>query len=123
MEAINVLSGFIETVATVVKKTAPVVQDTTEVADFAKCVAIVSSTFQVIALCAKLADMMEMKRGVDAWPRIRAQADELRREIVESMVPILHPDGRVDVRLVKNVFQVQQELVDILIEVEREMMR
>lgn len=39
------------------------------------------------------------------------------------MVPVLHPDGQVDERLVKNVFQVQQEVVDILIVVEEELMR
>lgn len=58
MKAINVLSGFIKTVATVVKKAAPLVQDASvEVADFAKCVTIVSSTFQGVALSAMLADI------------------------------------------------------------------
>lgn len=82
------LSGFVETVATVVKKTNPLVQDTAkEIADFAKCITIVSSAFQDVSLCAKLADMgMEMKRGVEAWPRIQEQVENLRREIVDSMV-------------------------------------
>lgn len=46
----------------------------TNAADFANCTTIFSSVFQVAALCAKLADMeMEVKRGVEAWPRNRVQ--------------------------------------------------
>lgn len=52
----------------VVVSAAPLVQDTAEeVADFPKCVNIVSSAFSVLALCAKLADVgMEVKHGADA---------------------------------------------------------
>lgn len=65
---------------------------------------------------------MELKREIDEWPRIRNQVDELRQEIVKSMVLVLYPDGHVDGRLVRSVLQVQQDLVDILVVVEEEMM-
>lgn len=78
VEGIYVLSGFIQAVATVAKKSAPLIQDTAQdVADVAKCITIGSSAFQVVAFCAKLADKgMEVKRGVNMWPRIREQVDE-----------------------------------------------
>lgn len=101
------LSGFVETVATFLKKTTSLVQNAAEeVADFGKCVIIVSSAFQVCVLCAKLADMgMEMKRRVDAWSRIQTQVEKLRRAIVESMELVLHPDRKVNDRLVENVLR------------------
>ena len=124
-EGLNVLSGFVETVATVVKKSVPIAKDVAEeVADLAKCVTVVSSALQVVVICASLAEMgMEMKRAKGEWPCIHGTVEDLREEIVKSMIPILHPDGQVKERLVKNVFEVQQELVDVLVDVENEMMR
>ena len=124
-EGLDLLCGFVETVATVVKKSVPVAKDVAEeVADFAKCVTVVSSALQVVVICATLAEMgTEMKRGTIEWPRIRNRVGNLRGAIVKCMVPMLHPDGDVDELLVKNVFKVQQELVDVLEDVEKEMMR
>ena len=65
---------------------------------------------------------MGMKRAESEWPRINAIVEDLRGAIVESIIPILHPDGQVDELLVKNVFEVQQALVDVLVEVENGMM-
>ena len=54
-EGLNFLSGFVETVAAVVKKSVPVAKDVAEgVADFAKCINVVSSALQVVAMCATL---------------------------------------------------------------------
>ena len=124
-EGLNLLSGIVETASTVVKKSVPLAKDVAEeVADFAKCVTIVSSALQVVVMCASLAEMgIEMKRGTVEWPRIRARVKDLHGAIVKSMIPVLHPEGHVDELLVKNVFEVQQELVDVLADVEKEMMR
>ena len=124
-EGVNFLCGYVETVATVVKKSVPVAKDVAEeVADFAKCVSIVGSAVQVVVMCATLAEMgMEMKRGKVEWPRIRSRVKHLHGVVLECMSHVLHPDGDVDELLVKNVFKVQQELFDMLGEVEEEMMR
>ena len=55
--------------------------------------------------------------------RIQSRIKHLYGVVVEYMNHMLHPDGHVDELLVKNVFKVQQELVDVLGEVEEEMMR
>ena len=65
---------------------------------------------------------MEMKRGTVEWPRIRGRVENLRGA-VKCMGPMLHPDGDVDEMLVKKVPKVQQELVEVLEDVEKEMMR
>ena len=121
---VKILSGFVETVATGLKKNVPIVKDVDqEVADFAKCITVVNSTLQVVVICASLAEMgMEMNRAKGEWSRIHATVEDLRREIVKSMIPILHPDGQVNELLMKNVFEVQQEVVDVLIDVENELM-
>ena len=96
-----------------------------EVADFAECVTVVSSALQVVVVvvCASLAETrMEMKPAEVEWPRIYTTVEDLRGAILERMIPILHPDGQVNELLVKNVFEVQQALVDALVDMEKGMM-
>lgn len=51
MEGLNVFSGFVEAVARVVEKSAPVLKYAAKnLADLAKCGTILKSTFQVVAL-------------------------------------------------------------------------
>ena len=65
----------------------------------------------------------EMKRGIKEWPNIHARVLKFCEAIVERTTPILHPDGFVDELLVKNMFEVQKELVDVVADVEGELMR
>ena len=122
---LDLLCGFVETVATVVKKNVPVVKDVAEeVADFAKCITVVSSALQVVMMCSILAEMgMEMKRGTAEWPRIHGRVENLPGTVVKCIGPMLHPDGNVDELLVRDVFKLHQELVDVLEDVEKELMR
>ena len=124
-EGLDLMCGFVETVATVVKKSVPVVKDVAEeVADFAKCITVVGSALQVVVMCGTLAEMgMEMKRGTVEWPRIHGRVENLRGAVVKCMGPMLHPEGDVNETLVKRVFKLQQKLVDVLENVEKEMMR
>ena len=49
----NLLCGFVETVASVMKRCMPVAKDVAkEIADIAKCVPVVSSVLQVVVMCA-----------------------------------------------------------------------
>ena len=68
-EGLNLLSGFVETVATVVKMCLPVAKDfPEEVVDFAKCVPVVNPALQVVVMWASLAEMgMEMKCARVEW--------------------------------------------------------
>ena len=63
VEGLNLLSGFVETVDTVVITCLPVATDfAEEVVDFAKCVPVVNSALQVVVMCAWLAETgMEIK--------------------------------------------------------------
>ena len=110
--AVKVLSGFVETVGTVVKKNVPIVEDVVEeVADFAECVTVVSSALQLVVVCASLVETgMEMKRAESEWPRTNATVEDLSGAIVESMIPILHPDGQVNELLVKNCSKCNKHL-------------
>ena len=105
------LSGFVETVATVVKRRLSVAKDfAEEFTDFTKCVPVVNSALQVVVMCASLTEMgMEMKCAKVAWPPIYARLEALPGAIVKSMIPVLRTDRQVDELLVKNVFKVQQE--------------
>ena len=124
-ERVNLFCGYVETIATIIKKSVPAAKDMAEeVADYAKCVSVVGSALQVVVMCATLAEMgMEMKRGKVEWPRIQSRVKHLHRVVLDCMSHVLHPDGHVDELLVKSIFKVQQELVDVLGEVEEEMMR
>ena len=126
-EAVNNLSAFVGNVATVAKtsSTATSFKENFEaVANVAKCVTIVGSAFQVAILCATLVDMgIEMKRGIDTLPRIKATIEELHTAIVVNMDHILHPDTTVDELLVRNLFEVQGKLFCSLFAVERQLMR
>lgn len=52
------ITGFVENVATNLKMTVPMAKETCEqIADVLKCIAIVSSTFHMVALCAAILDM------------------------------------------------------------------
>ena len=63
-EIFNLLSGFVETVATAGKRCVRVAKDVAEeVADFAKCVTVLSSALQVVLMCASFTETgMEIKR-------------------------------------------------------------
>ena len=101
-EVLNLLSGFVETVATVVKRCVPVAKNVAEeVADFAKCVAVESSVLQVVLICASFAEVgMEIKRAKVEWHCIYARLEYLPGAIGRSMFPVLYPDGQVDELLV-----------------------
>lgn len=124
-ETVDKLSGLAQTVATVVKTSAPAVKDTAQaVADVFKCVTIVSSLFQAVVLCATLVEMgCEMQRGEDAFPGIRETLKELYGAIVESIEYVLRPDAKVKELLVKDVFEVQENLFKIVADVEEQLMR
>ena len=94
-EGVNLLCGYVETVATVLKKSVPVAKDVAEkVADFAKCFSVVGSAVQVAVMCATLAEMgMEMKRGKFEWPRIQSRLKHLHGVVLKCMSHVLHPDG------------------------------
>ena len=61
---LNLLSEFVETVAISVERCVRVAKDVAEeVADFAKCVTVLSSALQVVLMCASLTETgMEIKR-------------------------------------------------------------
>ena len=131
-KGLNALTGFLQAAATIVKKSAEnsaaalsqgvqVVQDVTE---YVKCVTIVSSVVQTLVIATKLAELYtEMKRGNKEWPRIYARIEDLRKVVVERIVSIMHLDGHVDEILVRNMFEVQEELVDVVAIVEEKLMR
>lgn len=118
-EAVEKLSGFADTVATVVKTSATAVKDTAEViADVCKCVTIESSAFQVVVLCATLVETgIDMNRGGEAFPRIRETLNELHGDIVDSMVYVLRPDAKVNELLIRSAFQVPENLFDVAVDV------
>ena len=95
----NLLCKFVETVDSVIKRCVPVAKDVAkEIAEFAKCVPGVSSGLQVMVMCA----LYLYSTG------------ESSRVIVKSMIPVLHQDRQADEMLVKSVFNVQQELTDLV---------
>lgn len=57
-----------------------------------------------------------MRRERDAFPRIRNTLGELQRDLVDSMVYILRPDAKVKELFVKNAFEVQENLFEIVAE-------
>lgn len=90
----------------------------------AKCVSVVSSAVTVMVLCATLLEMvMEVKRSEKELSRLQYTIQELRGDVVKSMVRVLHPDNNLDERLVKDVFETQEELFDVLARTELQMMR
>ena len=52
-----------------------------------------------------------MKRTKVVWPYIHARAEDLRGTIVKSINPVLHSGKQLNELLVRNVFNVQQELI------------
>lgn len=64
----------------------------------------------------------ETRRTARELPRILQKVDDLHNEVVNSMVPVLHPEGRVDVESIKHMFEVQDEASNMLYEVEKRMM-
>ena len=94
----NLLSVFVETVDSVMKRCMPVAKDIAKkIADIAKCVPVVSSAFQMVVMCASYS----------------CSTGGSCRVIVKSMIPVLHQDGQADEMLVKSVLKVQQELTDL----------
>ena len=123
------LTALVQAVPTTVEKSvekgAPVVSKVVQdVNECAKCVTVVSSVVQVVVITSKLVEIgKEMIHEIKEWPNIYARVLNLREEIAERATPILHPDGDVDELLVKNMFEVQEELVDVVANVEEEIVR
>ena len=112
-EVVNLFSGFVQTVSIFVRRCVPVAKDyAEEIADYAKCVTIVCSALQEVAMCVSKAETkIEMKSVKVVWPCIHARVLNLRGAMVTRMIPVLHPGGQLDELLVKNLFKVQQELI------------
>ena len=91
-EVLNLLSGSVETVGIFVRRCLPVAKDyAEEIADYAKCVTVVNSALQEVAMCASKAETrMEMKHVKVEWLRIHALVEDLRGAMVTSMIPVLH---------------------------------
>lgn len=63
-----------------------------KVADVTKCITIIGSTFQVVAMVVTLVDMgVEMGRASTEPHLIAARVHKLRDNIVNSIIPV--PDG------------------------------
>ena len=65
----------------------------------------------------------ELKSAIKDWPSIHARVQNLCEAIVERIIPILYPAGDVDQLFVKDLFEVQEELVDEFADVDAELMR
>ena len=111
-EGLNLLSGFVETVASVVKRFVPIAKDFAEdFAGFAKCIPVVNSALQLVVMCASKAETgMQMMCVKAEWPPTYARLEDLPGAIVKRMIPVLYPDRLVDKLFVKNMLKVQQEL-------------
>ena len=116
-EVLNLLSGIVETSGIFVRRSVPVSEDSAEeIVDQAKCVTVVSSALQEVAMNASKAETrMEMKRVKVEWPCIHTRVEDLQGAIVKSMIPILHADRQLDELLVKNVFKVQKERISLFL--------
>lgn len=80
------------------------------VADVAKCITIIGSTFQVVALLVTVAEMvMEVHRGSKILPRILDEANQLRRVIIMSIIQVLDPRGAVKAELLQHMSRTQEE--------------
>ena len=95
------------------KRCVPVAKDfAEEVTDFAKCVPVINSASEVVVMCASKAETgMQMKRMKVECPPTYAWLEDLRGSIAKRMIPVLYPDRQVDNQFMKNVFNMQQELV------------
>lgn len=128
LQNVTPVANFVETMTIIVKTCAPYVKNVVEVAesvaDVAKCMSIVSSVVTVVGMCATLVEMRsESKRDAQELPGIRSTIQELQDDIVAIMVPILHPVGKLDELLVRGVFEIQEQLFDVLARSEKFMMR
>ena len=114
-EVLNLLSGFAESISIFVRRFVPVAKYyAEEIADYAKCVSVVTSALQVVAMCdSKAETRMEMKHMKVEWPCIHSPEEDLRGAIVTRMIRVLHPGRQLDELLVKNVFKLQQELIHL----------
>ena len=94
----KLLCGFVETVASVIKRCMPVAKDgAKKIADFAKCVPVVSSALQVVVVCASYS----------------SSTGGSSRVIAKSMIAVVYPDGQAHEVIVESVFKVQQELTNL----------
>ena len=145
-DVVDKFSGFIQTVLTFVKTCSPVSKESVEkmcasiaegsgekiagavdvvqkASDIAKCVTIVGSVFQAAVVVMTLVDLgFEMNRGSKELLRIKEKVGKLRESIVKSIIPVLHPNGKVDNKLIEDVFKVQEQSLSILGKVEDQMM-
>lgn len=81
------------------------------VADVAKCVSVVSSGFQAVALGLRLAS--EAKRGPVLMPQLRSKMFELVPAVGETMTRLMHPKANVH-PLLSIVFEVQEKSLRIM---------
>lgn len=84
LEAVDKLTGLVQTAANIVKVSTPVFKETAQaIAGISKCVTIVGSAFHVVVLFATKVEMgIEMKHGGDTFPRTSKTLEELHGAVV-----------------------------------------
>ena len=91
--------------------------------DITKCVTIVGSLFQTVVVVATLVDLgFEMNRARKELPRMKEKLRNLQQSVVNSIIPVPHPNGTVKDLLMEDTFKVQEESLTILGKIEDHIM-